>query len=145
MESLPVWSQRLKELRGKRTQRKMCEISGVSTSTWSRWEAGESEPSIEEVISLCGIFNMYSDWLFGLSDERLPCLQAVEAQGGGCPSCQKKDETIFSLVKVVEQQQETVAGQQNTINRITCQSEKKTTSQEGSSPSSGAKRGKATA
>ena len=140
---------RIREVRGDQPQQKTAGLLGILKSKWSRWEQGQSEPSIDELVSLCRIFNISPGWLLGLSDERAPCLPVAEAavqDGGVCPSCRKKDETIQSLVEMAKGQQATVASQQKTIHDLTLLNEKKTTSSGDSLPSSGAgKARKATA
>ena len=134
---------RIREIRGDQPQQKTAGLLGILKSKWSRWEQGQSEPSVDELVSLCRIFDVSPGWLLGLSDERAPCLPVAEVavqDGGVCPSCRKKDETIQSLVEMAKGQQATVTSQQKTIHELTLQGDKKTTSSDDSLPSSGARK-----
>lgn len=43
---------------------------GVYPQYISTWTTGRSVPSLANIIAICEYFNVSSDWLLGLSDER---------------------------------------------------------------------------
>lgn len=61
---------RLKELRSeaKLTQKNLSVKLGTTNSSICDWECGRTEPSIEQIIKLCRLFDVTSDYLLGLSD-----------------------------------------------------------------------------
>ena len=44
--------------------------AGLANSSLSQWEKGKGKPSLENIIKLCRFFDVSSDYLPGLSDER---------------------------------------------------------------------------
>jgi transcriptional regulator with XRE-family HTH domain len=126
---------RLRELRGKRNQQEMAGFLGVAKSTWSRWEKGQNEPSIPELVALCGIEGVSSDWLFGISETR-KILSPEAAVTAPCQSCRDKDAVISDLASTLKSQQEA-------ISRLAERDEKKTASSAVSSPSFGTREGEA--
>ena len=44
--------------------------AGLANSSLSQWEKGKGKPSLENIIKLCRFFDVSSDYLLGLSDER---------------------------------------------------------------------------
>ena len=126
---------RIRELRGERTQQEMASMLGILKSKWCRWEKGQHEPSIKDLVAICRIFSVQPAWLIGFSGEG-GTRQA--AGSGGCPSCRDKDATILALA-------ETIASQQRTIAMLAGQNEKKMPSSEALLPPSGAGKRKKTA
>lgn len=64
---------RLKILReeNKLLQKELAEKLGVSRYTIVRYESGKIKPDIENVIQLSKIFDCTSDYLLGISDEKI--------------------------------------------------------------------------
>lgn len=60
--------ERLKRLRGKRTQEEVAEIVGLSRARYSHYENGRSEPDHETLQSLAKYFGVTVDYLLGSSD-----------------------------------------------------------------------------
>lgn len=63
-------SQRLKELRIERglKLREVAEYLNVTIRAISRYETGEREPSVEQIIKYCKLYEVTSDYLLGLAD-----------------------------------------------------------------------------
>jgi len=135
MKRVISFSLRLRELRGKRNQQEMADLVGVSKSTWSRWEKGQSEPAISEIVAICGISKVSSDWLFGISETK-----AIPSPGSAatapCQSCRDKDAVISDLASAVK-------SQQKDISRLMERDEKKTASSAVSSPTCGTRESEA--
>lgn len=63
-----IFSERIKELRQKKkglTQQKLAEILGIKQNSYSDWETGKNEPSLENLVKLADLFEVSLDWLFG--------------------------------------------------------------------------------
>lgn len=65
---------RLRDLRRENnlTSRDLAKLLNVSQPTITRWENGLQEPSKKNVKKLASYFNVSSDYLLGLTDEREP-------------------------------------------------------------------------
>ena len=65
-----VFCQRLKELRTEKriSQPELAKLVGVSKGMISFWENAINEPTISNLIKLCKIFDVSSDYLLGLED-----------------------------------------------------------------------------
>ena len=65
-----IFCERLKLLRveKKLSQPELAKLVGVSKGMISFWENGINEPTISNLIKLCQIFDVSSDYLLGLED-----------------------------------------------------------------------------
>ena len=63
---------RLKELRTERklTQKRVADDLGLQTVTYLRYEKSQREPPLATLAALTRYYNVTSDYLLGLSDER---------------------------------------------------------------------------
>jgi transcriptional regulator with XRE-family HTH domain len=59
--------EKLRSLRGGRSQAEMAGVFGVSQSAYSAWERDAKEPSLSTVGAICQTFDVSADWLLGLS------------------------------------------------------------------------------
>lgn len=61
------FKKRLKEIRIEKnmTQKKVCEILGVSLNCYASWEQGRTQPDIDTIKKLCEIFSVTADYLLG--------------------------------------------------------------------------------
>ncbi|MDE6356150.1 MAG: helix-turn-helix domain-containing protein [Clostridia bacterium] len=61
---------RLKTLRIEKglTQKELAKLMNKSTTGLASWEQGLSEPSVNDLIQLCKIFEVSADYLLGLED-----------------------------------------------------------------------------
>lgn len=68
-----LFSERLKQARIEKnyTQTELAELLGYSNyTTVSKWESGDSLPRGKELKKLAKLFNLSTDYLLGLSDEK---------------------------------------------------------------------------
>lgn len=67
------WNKRIKDLRidHDMTQDKLAEALGVDAKTISRYEKGETEPTISTLIKIALLFNVSLDYITGLKDVEL--------------------------------------------------------------------------
>lgn len=69
-DNRPSVPQRLRELRGGRTQQQMAEQMGVSQGSYAQWETGRRHERLKHFADMCRKLNISADWLLGLIDER---------------------------------------------------------------------------
>ena len=62
---------KIKELRKEKglTQKQLAELVNKSETGLASWEQGLSEPSVNDIRTLCKIFGVSADYLLGLKDE----------------------------------------------------------------------------
>ena len=78
-EVFPVIGQRLKDLRGKRTQLEVAEaIEGLTREKLSHYEVGRSEPDLNTLNKLADFYRVTTDYLLGRSD--YPHMTEAEAR-----------------------------------------------------------------
>lgn len=67
-------SEKIKELRidNNKLQKEISELLGIHQSTYSNYESGKAEVSIEKVIQLAIIYETNIDYLVGLTDIKEP-------------------------------------------------------------------------
>ena len=63
-----MYGERIRELRKERnmSQKQLGEAIGVDFRTVSFWETERYEPNISQIIKLCKLFQVESDYLLGL-------------------------------------------------------------------------------
>lgn len=76
---MSVFSERIKALRAEkgRTMREVATEIGlmgeeINYSTISRYEAGKTKPSVDDIRKLAYYYNVSADYLVGLTDDRTP-------------------------------------------------------------------------
>ena len=106
-----MFSGRLRELRGDRSQKEMALLVGMKQQAYSKYESGENLPGYGVLRKICGCFPGTADWFLGLPVETPACVaEPPQADGAApCPSCRGKDAVIVGLVRTVASQQETIA------------------------------------
>ena len=57
---------RLKEVRGAKSQAEIARMLGVKQQNWARWENGVVFPGAETLHHICTTFHISADWLLGL-------------------------------------------------------------------------------
>lgn len=65
-----VLGKRIKQARKRAgfTQEKMAEAIGVSRTAVTKWEAGESEPTLEKLVKISALLKVSADYLLGIED-----------------------------------------------------------------------------
>ncbi|MDI9261275.1 helix-turn-helix domain-containing protein [Alicyclobacillus sendaiensis] len=66
--------ERLIELRTQRNlkQRDLAEFLGIALRSWQRYEAGEREPTVDQLMELARFFGVSLDYMVGLTDDPTP-------------------------------------------------------------------------
>lgn len=59
------------------TQAELAEMAGVSTATWSTWEAGRSEPPLDTIGKVAKLLGVDPGWL-AFGNHRFPLEEGVE-------------------------------------------------------------------
>ncbi|MGN1014112.1 MAG: helix-turn-helix domain-containing protein [Butyricicoccus sp.] len=72
---------RLRELRGNRTQTQMAELLGVKPNNYNGWENGK-EPNVETLIRIADYHNVTLDYLMGRVDYKHPEYRQVNIDTG---------------------------------------------------------------
>ena len=64
---MKIFGARLREVRKskKLTQKELAEQIGIKQNSYSDWETGKNEPSLENLVKLADLFEVSLDWLFG--------------------------------------------------------------------------------
>lgn len=79
----------LRDLRKEKSlsQKQMAEKLCISQQTYSDYENGKTEPTLDTIIELSKIFNVSSDYLLGLVDEfGTPVITPEEKAAGASPT-----------------------------------------------------------
>ncbi len=79
---VPGLVERLKALRGNRSQSEFAKMCGLQQQAYSKWELGSS-PSAFGVVSICQATGCSADWLLGLKDEDGPRVSQAASNIGG--------------------------------------------------------------
>ena len=61
-------AERLKAIRGTRTQAEMAEILGIAQQGWARYESGKVMPGAEVIHQICVKLHISADYILGLTD-----------------------------------------------------------------------------
>lgn len=64
--------ERLKQLRGDRTQAQMAALLGLARETYRNYETGQREPDQETLIRMARYFEVSVDYLLGVSSDPRP-------------------------------------------------------------------------
>lgn len=115
-----VFSSRLKALRKESgmSQGEVCKKIGAKQGAYSTWELGKNEPPLETFIQLANLFNVSTDWLLGLTDERTPGV-SITAGDGSAVAANRSTATVNSaptsasgdtarLLGIIESQQRVI-------------------------------------
>lgn len=72
MENMDKFIERLKELRDDKgiSQQALAKETGISKSAIAFWELGQRIPNAQAVIILAKYFNVSTDYLLGMTDEK---------------------------------------------------------------------------
>ncbi len=108
---MSVLGDRLRELRGKQSQREMAEAIGIKYQAWDRYEKGKVSPGADILQQICRIHACSADWLLGLperpngavtvnapvSGAAVAVGNATATVGGDCAKCQLMIEHIRQI------------------------------------------------
>lgn len=61
-------AERLKTLRGTRTQAEMAEMLGIAQQGWARYESGKVTPGAEVIHQICVKLHKSADYILGLTE-----------------------------------------------------------------------------
>lgn len=95
---------RLRELRkeNKYTQEEMAKKLGVTTSTYGFYEQGRIVPDTLKILELANMFNVTTDYLLGLSEDKKPIEDITERQKKAIRlTDQLTDEQFESILEMV--------------------------------------------
>lgn len=69
-----LFARRLKELRKEKemTQVELGKCLGYGYTAIANYESGRNEPSLKDLIAICGILDVSADYLLGICDVRKP-------------------------------------------------------------------------
>ena len=73
MDVLEILSRRLKELRieNNYSQYEIADLMGIAQVTYSHYELGRRSISIQNLVKIAKIYNISTDYLLGISDDKL--------------------------------------------------------------------------
>ena len=73
MDVIEILAKRLKELRieNNYSQKEIGQLMGIAQVTYSHYELGRRSVSIQNLVKIAKIYNVSTDYLFGISDDKL--------------------------------------------------------------------------
>lgn len=99
-----MFSQRLRELRGNKTQAEVAQEIGLTSSAYSMYEGGRREPNFDTLILIANHYGVSSDYLLGRTDCQSPEIdvQAICKKTGLSDSAVKSISYAYSTDKLLE-------------------------------------------
>ena len=94
---LNVFTERVRELRGKRSQREVAEGIGITQQTYGRYENGARRPDLEIIERMAVFFEVSADYLLGLQNVQTPDYN-IQAASGVTGLSQETIEHIWELI-----------------------------------------------
>lgn len=71
--------ERLRQLRGERSQREMAMLLDVEQASYAYYELGKRQPKLDDFARICKALNVSADWLLGIeSARRLDIVRVAE-------------------------------------------------------------------
>ena len=67
-----VFTERLRKLRGERSQREVAEGIGITQQTYGRYENGARKPDLEIIEAMARYHEVSADYLLGLNEDPTP-------------------------------------------------------------------------
>lgn len=107
---LKLFSERIRELRGSKSQREVASAIGTTQQSLGRYENGTRKPDLEIVESLARYFQVSSDYLLGLNNQPSPHYDlhiAADVIGVTPPAVEhllemRSDETIYGFEELLD-------------------------------------------
>jgi len=62
------FAERLRMLRGTRSQAEMASYLNVTQAAYSYWETGDHQPKLDVFADICIRLNVSTDWMLGMND-----------------------------------------------------------------------------
>ena len=94
---ISIFTERVRELRGERSQREVAEGIGITQQTYGRYENGARRPDLEIIERMAVYFNVSADYLLGLKNVRTPDYN-IQAASGVTGLSQETIEHIWELI-----------------------------------------------
>lgn len=77
-KSLTRFAERIRELRGQRSQMEMASlVGGITQAAWAQWEIGARQPKLDVLYIICQRLGCSADWLLGLENGPRPAQQSI--------------------------------------------------------------------
>lgn len=92
-----TFSSRLREARGKKSQRDVCDALEIKQGTYSTWELGKYEPTFDVLVKLAAYLGVTTDWLLGMPESN----SKIELTAQGKLACARK--AFFKLNDAVKE------------------------------------------
>lgn len=73
MDVIEILAKRLKELRKENnySQKEIADMIGIAQVTYSHYELGRRSVSIQNLVKIAQIYNVSTDYLLGISDDKI--------------------------------------------------------------------------
>ena len=71
------FSERLRQLRGNRSQFAMAKLLEISQGAYGYYETGKRQPKLDDFARICKALNVSADWLLGIESARRPDIVRV--------------------------------------------------------------------
>ena len=94
---ISIFTERVRELRGDRSQREVAEGIGITQQTYGRYENGARRPDLEIIERMAVFFEVSADYLLGLKNVRTPDYN-IQAASGVTGLSQETIEHIWELI-----------------------------------------------
>jgi len=75
LEVTNIFSERLKELRGKKTLQEVSDAIGITRVAMGYYEKGERKPDIEMLYRIADFYKVSADYLIGITDVKTPNIE----------------------------------------------------------------------
>ena len=109
-KNLTKFAQRIRELRGTRSQVEMASlVGGITQAAWAQWELGARQPKLDVLFLICQRLGCSADWLLGLDNGPRPAQQSIADQlsslKGELGRTAQNMESILAQINALEKRQ----------------------------------------
>ena len=106
-KSLTRFAERIRELRGTRSQVEMASlVGGITQAAWAQWELDLRQPKLDVLFLICQRLGCSADWLLGLENGPRPAQQSIADQlsslKGELGKTARSMETIMAQINALE-------------------------------------------
>lgn len=81
-----AFGRRLRECRGLCKTVDVAPKIGKTQQTWNGWERGRTQPDFATLVKICQLFDVSSDYLLGLSQDKKPATLSAVTKGANSPA-----------------------------------------------------------